>query len=80
MQNPFMQNPFMQMQAGWPGACFALPLAALAGTGQHPSSRSTLPSLLAIQARVKYQNKRERDLNEERALFEYHQEKQDKHN
>eukprot|EP00965_Chrysotila_dentata_P159422 5266846-Pleurochrysis_carterae.AAC.1 len=58
--------------------CFApslnTPPAARAGA----SSGSTSPSLLAIQARINYQNKRDRALDEAQALFEYHQEKKEK--
>eukprot|EP00965_Chrysotila_dentata_P131257 4339101-Pleurochrysis_carterae.AAC.1 len=65
------------LPAGWPSMCYP-PATPAGNAGQSANSSSTSPSLLAIQARVNYQNKRERELNDAQALFEYHLEKKEK--
>eukprot|EP00965_Chrysotila_dentata_P075645 2498547-Pleurochrysis_carterae.AAC.1 len=60
-----------QMPAAWSGMCFApLALTPALSARQSAGSRSsvTSPSFAAIQARLAYQTKREKDLIDAQAL------------
>eukprot|EP00965_Chrysotila_dentata_P227162 6195828-Pleurochrysis_carterae.AAC.2 len=81
---PNMQAYMQQANMFQPGVCCAAPFMGVAICSHRRADRprlltkeekKTSPSLAAIQARVYYNSKKERDVLDAQALHEYYQEK-----